>query len=193
MGAVNRARAVLTALVLSSALALSGCSGDDPEPKFAPPSSEPPESPSTTAASGPSEPEMPEAAKGTDAAAAEAFVKFYWAMVNYAQETGDVDGLRRLSRNCQNCDAGAKSIEDTYAADGVIGGGANRADHFDTIFLDRPAGDWAIVEFGLTTAEQHIDRPGSDDDSDFPGGRTDIRMILQPSGDAWIVRSVEKA
>ena len=39
---------------------------------------------------------MPAAAKRHTAAGAEAFVQFYWEMVNYAQRSGDVDGLRVL-------------------------------------------------------------------------------------------------
>lgn len=188
---VSRTRAVLTAAVLLSALALGGCSDDEPEPKFAPPSKAP-TSPSTTAASGPIEPTMPTAAKRHDAAAAEAFVKHYWAMANYAQATGDVSGLEDLSLRCTNCDHSIASVQQVYQGGGTIRGGENRATRLKTTFLLRPAGDWAVVELDLLTKKQEVDLPGSSDDLNYPGGRTGIRMMLEPSGDSWVVRSMVK-
>ena len=133
---VSRTRAGLTAAVAISTLALLGCSDDEPEPKFDPPSSEAPASPSTTAASGPVAPTMPATARGTDAAAAEAFVKFYWVMVNYAQATGDLSGLASLSsKECAACRAGADSLREIFAKGGQIVGGGGDVSVIDTNFI----------------------------------------------------------
>ena len=133
---------------------------------------------------------MPDAAKGTDAASAEAFVKFYWEMVNYAQRTGNIERLIAIADRCVNCDNGVQSIRDTYQAEGVIRGGIGSVAQLDTTFLDRPDGDWAVVEYRLHTTEQEIDLPGQEDDKQFPGGSTDLRMILEPISDGWLVRSL---
>jgi uncharacterized protein DUF6318 len=101
IGAVNRARAVLTALVLASALTLAGCTDDDPEPKFSPPSSEPPESPSTTAAVlelGPEE-----------------TVRAWIEARNAAMETGDLSSVHALTADdCTSCDGILDPIADVY-------------------------------------------------------------------------------
>src|SRR4051812_38018201 len=98
IGRVSRTRAVLTALSLLPVLLVAGCSDDDPEPKFAPTPSESASSasPSSSATPETPQPTMPEAARGSDASSAEAFVKFYWDVVNYAQTSGDLDPLRGL-------------------------------------------------------------------------------------------------
>lgn len=191
---VNRSRTALTALSMISVLALGACSGDDPEPKVADPSPSAtlPSSPSTTPVSGPVEPTMPAAARGSDAAAAEAFVKFYWEMVNYAQATGDVEGLKVLATRCLNCDTGVHSIEAAYEDGGEIRGGTGTVDRFDTKFIDRGRKMWAIVECRLSLTPQVVDMPGSGKDQRYPGGPSEIRMYLQPSADAWTVRSVGK-
>src|SRR4051812_17262664 len=107
MGAVNRARAVLTALLVASALSLVGCSGDDPEPKFAPPSSEPPESPSTTAAAAPEE----------------SFVRSYFDAIGHATQSGDTSKFMQLSaQGCDNCSILASNIEGGYADGGRVEG-----------------------------------------------------------------------
>lgn len=180
---VTGTRAVIAAAALT--LALAGCS-DDPEPRVADPT---PTAPSTTEASGPTPPEMPEAAKGTDAAAAEAFVKFYWEMVNYAQQTGDVDALQELSSKCVGCDAGIASIERTYSQDGSIVGGDGRVVALDTGFIGENF-ERAVVRCVVVSREQTIDLPGEKNDKTYGGGRQPLRFILDPSGDAWVVRSM---
>nr|WP_246378152.1 DUF6318 family protein [Nocardioides ginsengisegetis] len=67
---------------------------------------------------------MPEAAKAHTAAGAEAFVKFFWDMANYAQATGKTDGLERLAApTCQACAAATDFVNALYAKGGHIEGG----------------------------------------------------------------------
>lgn len=187
IGVVNRARAVLTALLVVSALSLAGCSGDEPEPRFAPPSSEAPGSPSTTATSGPAEPQLPEAAKGTDAAAAEAFVKHYWSMVNYAQATGDVDGLRALGLRCVTCDRGIDSIVEVYEAGGSIRGGVGTVLDPTGVLVGR-TGKRVVVDFTLQNTKQVVDYPGDQRDEVYPSGSLDYRLLVQRSPSEWRAR-----
>lgn len=189
IGVVNRARAVFTALLVASGLGLAGCSGDDPEPQFAPPSSEAPGSPpSTTAAAGPTAPEMPEAAKGTDAAAAEAFVKHYWESVDYAQATGDLDELASLaSKECKPCIAGLRYLRGVYARDGVISGGESRVDVLRTGFVRDAGKPTAVVRFKLTTTPQEVAYPDGENDEAFAGGSKVVNALLKPAGAGWVM------
>ena len=133
---------------------------------------------------------MPPEAKGTDAKAAEAFVRFYWEMVNYAQATGDVDGLAGLGSKCAACDNGIAFVRDAYDKGGEIRGGDGKPGQFDTVFINRAGEHWAIVDCRVTTSKQTVDLPGTRNDQEFPGGATDIRVYLQPAGAAWTIRSL---
>ena len=85
---------VAAATALLVPLALAGCAEDDPQPKLPSASAT---SPTTTASATPDaavEPTLPPEAQGKDEAAAEAFVRYFWDLVNYAQETGDVKTLK---------------------------------------------------------------------------------------------------
>lgn len=194
LGVVSRTRAVRAAAVLTalaSTLLVAGCGGD-PEPKFAVPSettSAPTPSPSETpAAAGPTEPTLPAAARSHDAAGAKAFVKFYWAMINYAQETGDVSGLESLAHKCVGCDAGVKFIKDSYRDGGSIRGGRGTVRTEDVAFIGREGKSWAVAEFLVTSTKQFVlDADGAELER-FPGGTSRYRIFLEPTSDAWVIR-----
>lgn len=183
---VTGTRAVIAVVALT--LALAGCS-DDPEPKVADPTPTP-TAPVTTEASGPTPPEMPEAAKGTDAAAAEAFVRHFFNVVNYAQSTGDVNGLKALSELCEGCDGGTATIVDAYDQDGEIRGGEGTPRRVEVGFLERKPRPWATVECTVVTTKQTVDLPGTTEDQTYPAGSTDVRLLLEPTSDGWLVRSL---
>lgn len=128
---------------------------------------------------------MPAAAIGNDAASAEAFVKFYWESVNYAQKTGDVTQLRTLSTNCRGCDAGITFITDVYEGGGSIEGGDGRVTNVDVGFIG-DSNERAIVDFEVVSSKQEVDRSGADDDETFPGGRQAVRIILDPDKSGWV-------
>ena len=184
---VTRSRTVVAALCVVSVLALGACSGGDPQPKIADPTPTLPTSPSTTAVSGPAAPTMPAAARGADAAAAEAFVRFYWEMVNYAQVTGDTSTLRSLGQGCVTCEQGIDSIESIYRKGGRIRGGSGTATHLQTSFLADPKGPRAVVEFTLTNTNQTVDYPGTSDDERYVGGHLAYQLLLQATSAGWRV------
>ncbi|WP_379153483.1 DUF6318 family protein [Nocardioides hankookensis] len=187
---MSRTRAVLTAAVLLSALAVGGCTDDDPEPKFGPTESTSPASPTSTAASGPIAPSLPAAALGSDASAAETFVEFYWDTVNFAQRTGDVTSLRSLGVKCTACDKGVEFIENAYAGGGQIRGGHGQVSDLETVFIDRDGENWAVVSCRVESTKQVVDMPGSDRDEQYQGGAANLRLYLQPTDDGWVVRSL---
>jgi hypothetical protein len=185
---VTRTRTVITVFTLVSVLALGACSDDEPEPKFAPtPSTSAPTSPSTTAASGPTEPTMPAAAKGTNAASAEAFVTFYWEMVNYAQATGETSSLRKLGQKCLTCSRGIDSVEKVYEAGGEIRGGVGSLSAMTTHFLADPDHQRAVVEFTLTNTKQLVDYPGTARDKKYTPGSLAFQAMLERTASGWTV------
>ncbi|WP_051486300.1 DUF6318 family protein [Nocardioides sp. J54] len=115
-----------TALALA---ALSGCSDESTSPTET--SSTPTESRSPTASptpETPEEPALPDAATKATKAGARAFITYYWDVVNYAQATGDVSTLKKLSApTCDTCKGFVANVQEHYAAGGVIVGGENRA------------------------------------------------------------------
>ena len=189
---VTRSRTVVAALCVVSVLALGACSGGDPQPKIADPTPTLPTSPSTTAVSGPAAPTMPAAARGADAAAAEAFVRFYWDMVNYAQVTGDVEGLKRLASRCGTCDAAVDYIVDIYDRGGRIEGGEGTFRNLRASFLDHNGGARAIVRGDLVSTRQRVDLPGSKDDESYPGGTLPFEVLTEVTSDGWIVLTMGK-
>jgi len=72
-------------------------------------------------------PVLPGAAKEASEDGARAFVGYYWELVNYAQATGDVRRLRRVSGpRCRGCKAGIRGIKTLYRSGGHTEGGTYR-------------------------------------------------------------------
>ncbi|WP_090860343.1 DUF6318 family protein [Nocardioides lianchengensis] len=172
---------LLPAALAVGLVLLAGCSGDDdPEPKISPTDSSSVAStptPSPTP-SGPVEPTMPAEAEGEDAAAAEAFVRHFWAMVNYAQTTGDVQALEGLALgSCQTCASGAKWIADVYQRGGLIEGG--KYDVGPVRVTPLGAGGQRLFEVvaDVTTTPQRVS--GADElNGSFPAGNSRVRLVL---------------
>lgn len=181
---------LLPAALAVGLVLLAGCSGDDdPEPKISPTDSSSVAStptPSPTP-SGPVEPTMPAEAEGEDAAAAEAFVRFYWEMVGYAQATGDVAKLRSLgSRYCAACSAGLESIVRTYEAGGSItGGGLDIREVSGRRVTSHVGRAFAVTVSGVTES-QTVREPGKED-REYAGGSVRFKFVVQIDNRTWTV------
>ncbi|NYI47745.1 hypothetical protein BJ993_004825 [Nocardioides aromaticivorans] len=121
-------RAALAASLAALAL-LAGCSDDDPSPGDPGSTSTPtgnPETPTSSATAKPTEPALPDAATKATEAGARAFITYYWDLINYAQATGDVKALKRVSGpNCDACTGINDRLHDQYAKGGHVEGGTN--------------------------------------------------------------------
>lgn len=79
-------------------------------------------------ADGPAEnvplPVMPELAKHESKEGLEAFVRYWFALINYGYETGDVEAVRATSgTSCKHCEGYFGAIEKGYkGADWIVGG-----------------------------------------------------------------------
>lgn len=143
----------LGALALATTLALSACSGDDPEPTFAP---EPTGSTSTSpAAASPtasptspgSPPTLPELANSPTPDGGRAFVSHWIRLLNYATESGTTTELLDASaERCGGCHRIIDTIEQIYAEGGTIDGGTWGIERQRALPLDRGADYAAYVE-----------------------------------------------
>ncbi len=121
-------RAALAASLAAVAL-LAGCTDDDPSPGDATSTWTPtgtPETPTPSATAKPTEPALPDAATKATEAGARAFITYYWDLINYAQVTGDVRALKRVSGStCDACTSVNQRLNDQYEQGGRIEGGTN--------------------------------------------------------------------
>lgn len=121
IGAVSRTRAVLVALLLSTA-GLAGCTDDDPEPA-PPPTTTAPTSPSTTA-------DAPDDPEDT--------VRAWVEAQNDAMRNGDTRDVRSLSTgDCKSCDGLIRPVEQVFAAGGRFETAGWTVDHLkETMSID---------------------------------------------------------
>ncbi|WP_425489423.1 DUF6318 family protein [Nocardioides piscis] len=180
-------RVALTSL--APLLLLGACAEDKPDPPAAEPTSSPPSV--TASAAEPSasaEPTLPPEAEGTGPEAAEAFVRHYFAVANYAQASGDARGLRSLGTDkCIACQRSAQAVEDIYKRGGqVVGGDATVDDVRVTNPQNgsRPQSTW--VEATVTNAEQTVSGSGKLDGT-YPAATVRMYFELIPVGDRFRV------
>ncbi|GCD91451.1 DUF6318 family protein [Nocardioides sp. LS1] len=131
---------------------------------------------------------MPEAAKAHTAAGAEAFVKFYWEMVNYAQFTGDLDALEQLGEDgCAACNGGVKFLRNVYAKGGTVKGGRSTVSELHATRLSVGNHDAYEVTFKLANTLQVIDYEGDKDDQRYPAAIVSGQFVVDPATPGWSV------
>lgn len=117
----TRNRVVSVAALTVAAMLVSGCGGgdDDPGPQT---TSSPAARPIESAT--PEPPELPEAAKVLDRPGAEAFVRHYFGLVNYANATGDTTPMDVITNpGCLNCPSVAERARSLNADGSRLEGG----------------------------------------------------------------------
>lgn len=185
-----RARSVAGIAALLLAAALSGCNDDEEPPEVIESTREPipPYSSSPTEPPGPVEPTLPVEAEANTKAGVEAFVTFYWDVVNYATKTGDVELLLALAQpSCDGCDGGAKGIKRVYQRGGHIAGGEYRVVRMEP--ARSPSGFWTVVTH-THLGEQRTVGAG-DLNNTFPGGRAKWLVGVAWVDESWSVSTLE--
>jgi hypothetical protein len=166
---------------LSLPLLLAGCADDEPVPKVQEPTAAPTPVASTSASpAAPVEPTLPPEAEGKGIEAAEAFVRHYFELVDYAQATGDVAALNRISLDeCDACRGGADAIRKIYREGGVITGGEHSVEKAEV------TGRRAIPGYGfiyyanvrVSHTDQEIEGTKALD-GDYGSGTNNLRFIV---------------
>jgi hypothetical protein len=185
-------RVTLATAVSAVALVLTGCGGDPATPApFTPSPSVDASSPSSSDSTspGPEEPTLPAAAVGADRAAARAFVAYYVELINYAQATGNVAGLRRAStQDCRACRATTRSVSKLYREGGQIEGGAWRIRSWAAV-VARPGSQHGF-EILVRTSEQTVKQSG-EKPVNYSGGIARYRIYVASGSDDWSISWLE--
>jgi hypothetical protein len=193
--------------VAAACLALAGCAGGapaDPGTSSPAPTSSATSTPSPTPtptpsavykpadASGPAQnvpvPVLPEVAKTETKEGAEAFTKYWFSVLSYAYETGDVALFESLAPNpCEACQKVAKVIKDWHSDGRWLVGGKLSTPVANTTFIKSQDGRYQV-------AAQVHQEPLSYMRADGTVARTDPQapdqgnlLILIYERDAWSV------
>lgn len=184
----------VTAALLSGALAVTACEAEPAEPaepsSSTPSSSEPTSAAPTTAPTGPVEPKLPPEAEESTKAGAEAFAKFYWEVVNYAQSSGNTAALAEIQdKACDFCRGGTEWINDVHSRGGVIDGGDYTAIRTDAVPAPDGSDSW-LVAVELTVTPQRVTGAG-DLDRKSGGSRQSAGMLVVPTAHGWRVANIQ--
>ena len=189
IGGVSRTRTLLAVTVtVLAAPALGGCFGDDPGP--APPpspsvSSSEVATPSATEKPGPTEPTMPPDGGLRTNAGAEAFVRYWIELVNYAQLSGDTRRLDSVTHSqCVGCNGLISTIRNAYASGGHIEGGTWHVGRLQALPLDFGS-EWAAYAKAKSDSQRVVNAAGKV--STYEGGRFGLYVYVDWQ-DGWSMR-----
>lgn len=184
-------RIAITTLALP--LLLGGCADDEPVPKT--PATSVPTSTATETPTEPVEPTLPPEAEGDGPEAAEAFVRHYYAMVNYAQATGDTAALSDLGlRSCEACEGGLQFIQKIYNRGGKNVGGDYSVVSTEVDGRRRVSKTVSYFTLSVVTSHTHQEVSGAGDmDRIYEPGKSTLsfEVVRDPTG--WHVTSWDNA
>ena len=135
---------------------------------------------------------MPAEAKGTSAASAKAFVRYWIATLNYSGPSGDSSRLRSLSSpKCVDCDAIGDFIDAVYQRGGAIAG-----DGWDiqaVRVIDKDNADRMVLDALVQVTVQTVTEAKGKKPRTYPGGRRLKTFWLARNGSAWRVSKLEQS
>jgi hypothetical protein len=136
---------------------------------------------------------LPEAATKATPAGAKAFIEYYWQLIHYAEVTGDVRPLKKVSGpHCDGCNDGINAIRSHYKSGGRVIGGGYRLTFQSVEELDIEAEAAYGIGARLTTftaRQKIIDGDGSSEE--MKPGRRDWSVALLWVADHWRVDVME--
>lgn len=182
LGPVRRALAVACLLPLL----LAGCSDAEPTPQIPDPTTSSPSADETE--TGPVEPTLPPEAEGDGAEAAEAFVSYYFAMVDHARATGMTAPLREIALDsCGTCEGVIDVINQVSENKGTIAGGDQTVREMQ---LRQLGGVEGVSTFRGTaqvdSTEQTIQGSGDSElDGIYPPGTLKVSVLVVKGKQGW--------
>lgn len=183
LGPVRRALAAACVLPLL----LAGCSDAEPTPEIPDPTTSSPSAEETD--TGPVEPTLPPEAEGDGVEAAEAFISYFYASVDYAQATGEADVIRALAaETCRSCRGGADIIERIHKEGGTIVGGEHSVEKAKVTGTRRVPGEGSIYYLDVRVSHTEQQVVGSQElDGEYGSGTEDLRYRVVSSNGGWQV------
>lgn len=179
-------------------LAFVAACGGAPEPQPLPkPASSTSPTPSASASAAPTPPVMPpvmpEAAGAKTKAGAEAFVRHYVDVLNYATFTGETATAHALDGGkCTSCDRMLKSIENIYASDGHVEGGAWTSTPVSQVPF--PDGSGRTVDVKITYGPQSVFADAESEAKRYTGGGRLVSFVLETKkGGRWQIAEWTRA
>jgi hypothetical protein len=170
---VRRSRTAFALGVVVLPLVLGGCSGGDPEPKFAPT-----EATSLTVSSSPS-------ASATPALGPVATVRAWVEAQNEAMASGDTTSVRALSAQpCRACEGLIDPIEKVYAAGGYF---ATKGWYVNSAKQGRSNDGSALVNAAVTIAGGKTVNAAGQEPVVYAMDRNIIRFKLVRDSSQWLV------
>ena len=206
----RRLRTATFAVLAAAAFALSGCnsggtpnSGGSPSPsatESATPSATP--TPTPTAVYKPADatgraqnvpvPVLPEVAKTETKEGLEAFARYWFELLGYSYETGDVTQISAItSPNCTMCES-AKEVQKGWHEDGRwLGGGKVTTPSVSTNFRVAADGNYQVAVQVSQEALSYYNPDGSMDSTDPKPADSGSLMLAVYTHGAWFVNTIE--
>lgn len=125
----------------------------------------------------PTAPAMPEIAQDESAAGAEAFVRHYIDVLNYAAVTGETEELKQLSSpDCSGCEKYIDLYESTYADGGYFTGGEWSVEDLQVQFDEASEEQIATVEVAIAAGTQKSNP--KEQETDTPTNKVTVSFAM---------------
>jgi len=135
-------------------------------------------------------PTLPDEAKGSDEAAAKAFVRHYIDVLNYAGPAGDPEPLRHLSDpNCAACVAIADLVAEVHEAGGDIEG---RGWSVRTVTVVAHKPRRAVLDARILVHPQRVRTSSTSAVNTFKGGPRLKTFWLSRNETSWVVTRLDQ-
>ena len=186
----RRSLRLLTGLMVA-AVVLTGCASKKQANETLPSASANPSTPAL-APLGPKDLPMPAEARTKDAAGAEAFVRYYIALINRTSTVMDAGPLRDFSQNCRDCDRIAKNIdEDKHAGRTYRGGQITITQVAPPLVQDTSAKMVMRVDQSALTVLDSSGSPLPDLSSKaYPGLSGGATVLWTSASKSWVVTAL---
>lgn len=207
--ASRRLRTSLVAVVGAAGLMLAGCNSggtpggtDTTSPSVTESATTPSPTPTPTASYKPADasgraqnvpvPVLPEVAKTETKEGLEAFARYWFQLLSYSYETGDVTQISEItSPNCTMCER-AKEVQKGWYEDGRwLGGGKVTTPSVTTTFRLTADGDYQVAIQVSQEALSYYNPDGTLDSTDPKPADTGSLMLAVFKDGAWFVNAVE--
>ena len=188
------ARLAIAAALCCTAAACSAEAGPRTAPSpTASPSPLPTTSPTTEPTTDPTqpvEPTLPAAAKASTRAGAEAFVRYYIQLVNYAGRTGDTAEMKRRAAGCTSCTNLAGAFQETYAQGGEY---TTQGWQIQSQFTTPDSrGNWVSLLEVRQARIVWVRKAGAEPER-FPAKRLNLRFEIERHGGGWFVSELTQS